>query len=322
MFSYRYAVLKDRILRNEKFSNLPENSHSFILRTTTHLKGCSESDSQCIFGLLSQLKEGIYFLEDPEGSVQLDLSDANCSTGIYTENSFVILEGFVKPDGTFKVSSLCLPPGEPAEQTKKYYGHIDFLSNESDFVEDTSLLQAMEEQLSETEIIFIMDFHLDDAQIESKFFTLLDLIETKRLVNPTSVPAVIVLAGSFMHNLPSKYAPQLIQIYQDNFDEFFAKLSKKYSEICKRATFVFVPSSDDPFSTLLLPKETIPISTEKHPSLNIVFTSNPARIRYFTREIVFFRDDLMSRIQRNCIVLPNEGKFEEHVSFYSFHLYF
>lgn len=34
---------------------------------------------------------------------------------------------------------------------------------------------------------------------------------------------------------------------------------------------------------------------------NITFGSNPCRIRYFTQEIVLYRDDLMSRMMRNAI---------------------
>jgi DNA polymerase epsilon subunit 2 len=37
---------------------------------------------------------------------------------------------------------------------------------------------------------------------------------------------------------------------------------------------------------------------------NVVFTSNPCRIRYCTQEIVIFRENLLSRFQRNALVKP------------------
>lgn len=39
---------------------------------------------------------------------------------------------------------------------------------------------------------------------------------------------------------------------------------------------------------------------------NITFGSNPCRIRYFTQEIVLFRDDVMSRMMRNAVHMGPE----------------
>ena len=181
MYCERYNILKERILRNENFSSNSENVHNFVLHTTTHLKGSSETEIQNIFGLLCQLREGQYFLEDPEGSIQLDLSDAKCSTGIFTENSFVIVQGCVLSNGIFKVHSVGLPPGESALQTKKHYGNIDFLPSKSAFTDDWDIIKAMEERMYDSEIVFFMDFFSDLKIVREKFFQFMDVIEEKRL---------------------------------------------------------------------------------------------------------------------------------------------
>lgn len=38
-----------------------------------------------ILGLLTQLKEGVYYLEDPKTNVPLDITDATFSTGLFVE---------------------------------------------------------------------------------------------------------------------------------------------------------------------------------------------------------------------------------------------
>lgn len=45
--------------------------------------GCT-GETRFLLGCISQLQDGSYFLEDMTGSLQLDLSDCQTSTGLYT----------------------------------------------------------------------------------------------------------------------------------------------------------------------------------------------------------------------------------------------
>ena len=85
--------------------------------------------------------------------------------------------------------------------------------------------------------------------------------------------------------------------------------------MCEKTDFIFVPSHEDPFSSLLLPKPPLPVRVDslKFDRLKVTFTSNPTRIRFFTKEFVIFRDDLMSRMQRNCIILPFQANYDEQM---------
>ena len=51
------------------------------------------------------MTHGCYYLEDPSGVVKLDLSEAKFHTGLYTENSFVLAEGWFD-DEIFHVLAL------------------------------------------------------------------------------------------------------------------------------------------------------------------------------------------------------------------------
>lgn len=84
MIFIRYTILHQRTTRHELFtprimgtSADSADSHRFQLRPIEYLLSSSGKVSQAIvLGLLTQLCEGKYYLEDPSGIVQLDLSEA------------------------------------------------------------------------------------------------------------------------------------------------------------------------------------------------------------------------------------------------------
>ena len=47
-----------------------------------------------VLGMLTQVTHGKYSLEDPTGAVALDLAETKFHTGLYTENCFVLVEGW------------------------------------------------------------------------------------------------------------------------------------------------------------------------------------------------------------------------------------
>ena len=55
--------------------------------------------------MLTMLKHGCYSIEDPTGSLDLDLSETKFSRGLYTENNFILAQGWYE-DRTFHVAAL------------------------------------------------------------------------------------------------------------------------------------------------------------------------------------------------------------------------
>lgn len=47
---------------------------------------------------------------------------------------------------------------------------------------------------------------------------------------------------------------------------------------------------------------------------NSTFTSNPCRIQYCTQEIVVFREDIVTKMCRNCVKFPADNDVPTHVS--------
>lgn len=90
-----------------------------------------------------------------------------------------------------------------------------------------------------------------------------------------------------------------------------ADLIASFPILSQNAQFIFVPGPTDPWSSNTLPRPPIPDTFVK-PILNkvpkAVFTTNPARIRYFNQEIVIFREDLMGRMMRNMVQIKEEAQ--------------
>ncbi|XP_010209329.1 PREDICTED: DNA polymerase epsilon subunit 2-like isoform X1 [Tinamus guttatus] len=100
LYRERYAILQQRTHRHELFTPSavvihPDDSRSkFQLKTVETLLGNTTKVGEVIvLGMITQLKEGKFFLEDPTGVVQLDLSKAQFHSGLYTESCFVLAEG-------------------------------------------------------------------------------------------------------------------------------------------------------------------------------------------------------------------------------------
>ena len=117
-FIQRYTILHQRVLHHDLFtpasvaasSSGAHKGTKFQLKPVEHLLGCSGSLGDVIvLGMITMLKEGKYFLEDPSGAVEMNLSKAVFHTGIFTECCFVLAEGSYK-DQVFHVTALGFPP--------------------------------------------------------------------------------------------------------------------------------------------------------------------------------------------------------------------
>jgi DNA polymerase epsilon subunit 2 len=65
-----------------------------------------------LFGMLSRNPTGQLTLEDGEGSVILDMTDAVPGEGLYTEGCMVLVEGEYTEQETMKVLAMGHPPSE------------------------------------------------------------------------------------------------------------------------------------------------------------------------------------------------------------------
>lgn len=124
MNTFRYSILLQRTYHHELFSPIIRGGEwddarkKFQLRPIEFLAGSNTKVVDVVvLGMISQLKEGKYFIEDNTGSMELDLSETKFHTGLYTENCFVLAEGMYD-EGIFHIKAMGLPPPETALVTK------------------------------------------------------------------------------------------------------------------------------------------------------------------------------------------------------------
>ncbi|XP_025103951.1 DNA polymerase epsilon subunit 2-like isoform X1 [Pomacea canaliculata] len=311
LFLDRYSVLHQRTLRHDLFmkpalGSLPDDhSKKFQLQPVEYLVGSTARlQDVIVLGMLTQLKEGKWFLEDPTGTIQLDLSQASFHNGLFTDNSFVLAEGWYE-DNIFHVEAFGFPPAEPASTTRAYFGNLNFFGGSSSTCSKSSAkLRKLEEENPDAMLVFVADLWLDNAKVMEKL---------RELFSGYSdfPPLAFILCGHFL-SCPAG------QSHIKELKEGFRTLSEIITEfppLLSSSKFIFVPGPEDAGHPSIFPRPAIPNSITKEFRQKVpgaVFTSNPCRLQYCTKEIVVFREDIVTKMCRNCVRFPTDADIPLH----------
>jgi len=319
VFSYRYEILLQRTMRHKLFSvttvagsvTATGGKKRFTLKPIEYLLASSSKLGELIvLGMLSQLKHGKYFLEDPTGFVEVDLSKAVYHSGIFTENSFVLAEGWYD-DKLFHVTAVGFPPSESSQLSRQHLGNVNYFGTPetSTCLKANPQMQDLLRQKEESLFVFLSDVFLDQAPVMKRLQILLSGYATMP-------PTCIVLCGNF-HSKPhgKSYLAEMKELFLA-----FANLVADHASIVRLTHFVFVPGPLDPGLGSVLPRPPIPpsiVSQFKEKVPNSTFTSNPCRIQYCSREMVIFRENLLIKMCRNSIHLPDTSASSSSAPFTS-----
>ncbi|XP_072617594.1 DNA polymerase epsilon subunit 2 isoform X2 [Vulpes vulpes] len=315
LFLERYTILHQRTHRHELFtppvigSHPDETGSKFQLKTIETLLGSTAKIGDVIvLGMITQLKEGKFFLEDPTGTVQLDLSKAQFHSGLYTESCFVLAEGWFE-DRVFHVNAFGFPPTEPSSTTRAYYGNVNFFGGPSNTsVKTSAKLKQLEEENKDAMFVFISDVWLDQGEVLRKLHTMFSGYSP-------APPTCFIMCGNFSS---APYGKSQIQALKDSL-KTLADIICEYPNIHQSSRFVFIPGPEDPGFGSILPRPPLAESITNEFRQRVpfsVFTTNPCRIQYCTQEIIVFREDLVNKMCRNCVRfpssnldIPNHGSF-------------
>ncbi|XP_031990732.1 DNA polymerase epsilon subunit 2 isoform X5 [Hylobates moloch] len=278
MFRERYTILHQRTHRHELFTPPVIGSHP------------DESGSKF---------QGKFFLEDPTGTVQLDLSKAQFHSGLYTEACFVLAEGWFE-DQVFHVNAFGFPPTEPSSTTRAYYGNINFFGGPSNTsVKTSAKLKQLEEENKDAMFVFLSDVWLDQVEV-------LEKLRIMFAGYSPAPPTCFILCGNFSS---APYGKNQVQALKDSL-KTLADIICEYPDIHQSSRFVFVPGPEDPGFGSILPRPPLAESITNEFRQRVpfsVFTTNPCRIQYCTQEIIVFREDLVNKMCRNCVRFPSSN---------------
>ncbi|KAJ4812645.1 DNA polymerase epsilon subunit [Rhynchospora pubera] len=352
LYRDRYQLMLQRLTRDKYFSTpafvteLMEDE-SCKITTIQSLTGCK--GRRWITGVISQLEEGRFYLEDLTAAIAIDLSDAisflylhtrfylisslklcnpdkfnppilkhisgkccnediiylntkhKITSGFFVENTVIVAEGELQLDCTFKVSTCGFPPLENREVSVKQLMGLDFFGGGILSAEETLRLSELEEMAVNDMFVILSDVWLDDEETMKKLAVVLDGYESVE-----AVPSLFVLMGNFC----SKPCNLAFHSFSDLRMQFkkLGEMIQSRKRIMEQSRFLFIPGPDDIGPAKVLPRCALPkYLTEELQKLvpNAIFSTNPCRIKFYTQEIVFFRQDLLYRMRRACLVPPS-----------------
>ncbi|GCB80540.1 hypothetical protein scyTo_0016242, partial [Scyliorhinus torazame] len=277
-------------------------------RSASCLFGTARNKAELFCERYTIMQQGKFFLEDPTGTVQLDLSKAQFHSGLYTESCFVLTEGWYE-DGIFHVNGFGFPPTESSSVTRAYYGNVNLFGGPSaTSVKSSAKLKQLEEENEDAMFVFVSDVWLDQVEVLEKLHMMFS--------GYSSVPPTcFIFCGNFSS---APYGNNQIKSLTESL-KALADIICEYPNIHKNCRFVFVPGPEDPGPSSILPRPPLADYITEEFSKRVpfsVFTTNPCRIQYCTQEIVIFREDLVNKMCRNCIRfpgsnldIPNHGSF-------------
>ncbi|XP_008309347.1 DNA polymerase epsilon subunit 2 [Cynoglossus semilaevis] len=306
LFRERYTILQQRTHRHELFtppaigSAVDEGQNKFQLKTIEALLGSTSKLKEVIvLGMITQMKEGKFYLEDLSGTVQLDMSKAQFHNGLYTESCFVLAEGWYE-DSVFHVNGFGFPPTEPSSAARAYYGNINFFGGPSTTsVKASAKLKKLEEENEDAMFVIISDVWLDSVEVMEK----LKVMFSGYAAMP---PTCFIFCGNFSS---APYGRTQLTSLKESL-KTLADVICSYPSIHSSSRFVFVPGPEDPGPGTILPRPPLAdhITEEFRQRVPFcVFTTNPCRIQYCTQEIVVIREDLVNKMCRNCVRLPTNS---------------
>ncbi|CCK71053.1 DNA polymerase epsilon noncatalytic subunit KNAG_0F03890 [Huiozyma naganishii CBS 8797] len=308
MFSTRYYITRDRSLRNAASLGAPFEF--------TEIKNFMGKDSQnfVVLGLLIMNNKGKWALEDPSGSIEIDISQCvPTPLSYYMPGCIVIAEGIYFTVGqTFHVTSMTHPPGEKRVDSQLALGNLDLVRATHLDKQRLIVLHEKEIELDENEIILLggESMFLDQQNVHDALRKLFAKLEELP-------PYAIICFGSFFSKpvIPtSSNAIPSTTLYRKGF-ESLAVILEEFPELVSSTKFVFVPGNNDPWKSMstlgmdgVLPMAPLPSlvthKLERVLKQDIVWATNPCRIMYYSQEIFLVRDDLQQRLKVHDVSFP------------------
>uniref|UniRef100_A0A183ANR6 DNA polymerase II subunit 2 n=1 Tax=Echinostoma caproni TaxID=27848 RepID=A0A183ANR6_9TREM len=324
MYAHRYEVVYQRVLRHQLFSKtaafgrvVTDDSQrgNFRIRPIEYLLATgSRIDSVIVLGMLCQLREGDWHLEDPTGIIRLSLAETVFHEGLFPEGCIVLVEGMYE-DKLLRVTGMGLPPCELSDASRRVFSVSNPFGGGPIGSPAAPQDPKMHRLLTTTQagadamLVLLGETRLDRPGCIEHLATLFAGYSS-------CAPVAFVLTGNFLspdstgrsyyerRTMLQQILRQLLSVYTSAFP---------VSEDNPPPQLILVPGPEDPVTapSHILPRPSLPIDlisdnptnpTNPHKWLRLA--SNPCRIRVYTREIVVFRAEYTRLLVRHCVHLP------------------
>eukprot|EP01026_Neomeris_dumetosa_P026144 TRINITY_DN21374_c0_g1_i4.p1 TRINITY_DN21374_c0_g1~~TRINITY_DN21374_c0_g1_i4.p1 ORF type:complete len:382 (-),score=53.89 TRINITY_DN21374_c0_g1_i4:115-1260(-) len=275
--------------------------------------------------MLSRPRQGGLQLVDPTGMVELDISQIHSlSSGIFTENMMVIVEGSMRLDSKFHVIAMAMPPVETRESIQLALGGFDTFGG-NPTLEFSEIEEEFYEQNKEKQFGFVVamsNVMLDEQQNMDKFKNLLQSFENK--LGERDLPEAFIVIGDFLSKKSRQYGKYTeVEKYYDLKEilQLLVTTFNQYSRLKRSCQLLIVPGENDCCGISKLPQ--LPFSfdiIEESSKGRIHMCSNPCRFRLCGKEVVVFRQELFNTFLKAALIPPKsqqegfQAVFEDIVS--------
>jgi len=301
-----------RLLKDEKKSNEPmiiegeeekkEEIKKYIeIPYINGLLGVSKTMQ--IFGTLIKKDDMNFYLEDTTRSVKLNVKESvTLGSGFFLEGNTLIATGNFRND-SFELKELAHPPNFritlPKPTEMDYFGAYNYAKNKiakdndsenlgNTLAQSTILTSSNDPNIKEKMMIILSNVYLDNHRVMSRLKEFFSGIEQLQ-------PSVIVLMGT-LFSQPQRTFSELKQYITQ-----FSLCVQEFEFICSKTMWIIMPAPEDPGVTHLFPRKPIPeclLEPLKKKVKTIINTTNPTRISFYGKELIFSRCNLLQNFKR------------------------
>ncbi|KAG5542651.1 hypothetical protein RHGRI_015705 [Rhododendron griersonianum] len=362
LYRDRFLLLLQRLYRDPDFSRpaFSTERSQFGSREISPIQSLiGLTGRRWVMGVISQLEDGHFYLEDLTAAVEINLSNAISSKcvvkteayyftvqDLFSDNDRVclrkhnslsrrrnalgwylseqdpplanmasgnrywslghhehlhVLAFFVEAIGWVLVKTCGFPPLENRDKSISAFPGIDFFGCGTLTKEETLRFADMEKRAVNYMFVVISDIWLDNKDTMTRLEEVLHEYEKQDVV-----PSLFIFMGNFS-SLPCNLSSNSFSSLRSQFGEL-GQIIGACTNLMQQSRFLLIPGPDDPGPSTALPRCALPkyITEEfKKHIPNALFSSNPCRVKFCNQEIVFFRQDLLYRMRRSCLIRPS-----------------
>ncbi|PQM41199.1 DNA polymerase epsilon subunit 2 isoform X2 [Prunus yedoensis var. nudiflora] len=199
LYKDRFLLLSQMLSRHKVFPNQPlilTCQISDAVRLISPIQSLiGQTGRRWVMGLISQLEDGHFYLEDLSASHEIIIFLDNIykiTAGFFVENTIVVAEGEMLLEGVFQVFNCGFPPLEGRDKSLQFLAGHDSFGSGTLTEQEMLRLAKLEREAVNGNVVILSDIWLDNEEVMGKLERVLDAFE-----NEDFVPCLFVLMGNF-----------------------------------------------------------------------------------------------------------------------------
>lgn len=272
-----------------------EQSWRFDITPVESLPG--STGTKVVLGMIARAENGRLCIEDIHQAVAIKMDNVSATNDFITENMFVLTKGEMI-DEVFVVSEITLPPiptRSLCESSINIFGGPTELTDEV-------VISTIGTAPEDASIAVLSNVLLDQPDTLEKLQELFTGFE-----ECGAVPAAFVFLGNLSSKSFSPFSADHVRGIQKCFDAF-AQLLARHPATLERSKIIIVPGHGEPGHGLYpqppLGDALVRGLGSRFP--NVVLASNPCRLRFFERQLIFFAEQNLARLRKCRLVAGGE----------------